>query len=56
MIQTQLGNYGKVYSVILPDKLTQLSAGLSLEETCEVMITASIARVQEVSLTACLVC
>ncbi len=50
MFQTQLGIYGKVYPVILPDRLTELSAGLSLEEAAEVMVTASIARVQEVKM------
>ena len=48
MLQTHLSVFGKVYPVMVPEKLIELAQGVSLEDTADVIMSASIARVQEV--------
>ncbi len=48
MLQNHLSAIGKVYPVMLSEKLMDLSRGTSLTDTASVIMSASMTRVQEV--------
>ncbi len=48
MLQNHLGILGKVYPIILSEKLMDVSRGTSLKDVASVIMSASISRVQEV--------
>lgn len=49
MLQTQLGVLGKVFPVMLPERIVDMAHGMSLKSTASLMMSASLTRVQEVS-------
>ena len=49
MWQTQLGVMGKVFPIILPDNLTDVSLNVTLPELAGHMLGCSLQRVREVS-------
>ena len=48
MWQNQLSIIGKVFPIILPDSLTDVSCEVTLHDLAEQMLVASVQRVQEV--------
>ncbi len=50
MLQNHLGLFGKVYPIILPEKLMDPSRSTSLKDATSAIMSVSIARVQEVCL------
>lgn len=54
MWQSHLSILGKVFPIILPDSLTDISLNITLKELAEQMLLSSLQRVQEVSQSVCL--
>lgn len=48
MLQNNLSIIGKVYPVMVPERLTDIGHGYSLEEIAQQMMLTSLLRVQEV--------
>ena len=48
MLQSQLSITGKVYPVMVPERLTDMAHGFSLDDIAQQMMLTSLARVQEV--------
>ena len=48
MWHNQLGAIGRVYPIILPDSLTDMSKNTSLSDSAEQMLLSSLSRVHEV--------